>query len=94
MRNVTNAVTHNKDCGEGEGKMAWPESDDKKRIAAHKRDISATGGGQGSTSVSSKDDRIAAVTGETSMKGIRQTQRRWTGPPPPGRENFDFFFAA
>lgn len=32
--------------------------------------------GQSATSVSSKDDRKATVTGETSMKGIRQPQSR------------------
>lgn len=75
-RCLQHAVIHIKNCGKGEGKMVWPESDDKKRIAAHKRDISAAGGGQSDPSVSSKDDRIAAVTGETSIKGICQAQRR------------------
>lgn len=38
--------------------MAWSESDDRKKIAAHKLDIGAPGGGQSGTLVSSKGDRI------------------------------------
>lgn len=51
---------------QGEGKLSQPESDDthkRQKTAAHKRDISATGGGQNAPSVSSKDDRISAVAG-------------------------------
>ncbi len=36
MTNVTNTVTHNK-CGKGEGKMAGPESDDKKGLQHTKK---------------------------------------------------------
>ena len=40
----------------------------QKKITEHKRDVSATVGGQSTTWVSFIDDRIAAVIGETPQK--------------------------
>lgn len=42
----------------------------KNGIAEHKRDVSATGGGQSTTSASSIDDKIAAIIAEKSQKAI------------------------
>ena len=43
----------------------------KNGIAAHNRDVSATRGGQSTTSLSSSDDKIAAIIAETSLKGTK-----------------------
>lgn len=42
----------------------------KKRIAAHKRDLGATGGGQSLISESPLADKIAENIGEASMSGV------------------------
>lgn len=44
MLQMLSAITRTVEKGE-EKKMAWSESDDRKKIAAHKLDIGAPGGG-------------------------------------------------
>ena len=42
----------------------------KKRVAAHRRGTSATGGGQTNTELSPLDNRIASIIGDTALSGI------------------------
>ncbi|XP_059204107.1 uncharacterized protein LOC131983404 [Centropristis striata] len=44
--------------------------DAKKRISAHKKSASATGGGRSESKLSVADERIAGIIGETSLSGI------------------------
>ena len=42
----------------------------KKRVTAHRHEISATGGGQATTQLSPMDTRIASIIGDTALCGI------------------------
>lgn len=42
----------------------------KKRVTAHRREISATGGGQTTTEISPLDSRVASIIGDTALSGI------------------------
>lgn len=42
----------------------------KKRVTAHRREMSATGGGQTTTELSPLDNRIACIIGDTALSGI------------------------
>ena len=42
----------------------------KKRVTAHRRETSATGGGQTTTELSPLDNRIAIIIGDTALSGI------------------------
>ncbi|KAK2878655.1 hypothetical protein Q8A67_019446 [Cirrhinus molitorella] len=44
----------------------------KKRVTAHRREISATGGGQTTTELSPLDNRIACIIGDTALSGINK----------------------
>ena len=42
----------------------------KKRVTAHRREVSLTGGGQATTEVSPMDTHIASIIGDTALRGI------------------------
>ena len=42
----------------------------KKRVTAHRRETSATGGGQTTTELSPLDNPIASIIGDTALSGI------------------------
>ena len=42
----------------------------KRRIAAHRRSITATGGGTGGEELTPFDQRVAAIVGDTALSGV------------------------
>ncbi|XP_013875615.1 nuclear apoptosis-inducing factor 1-like [Austrofundulus limnaeus] len=53
-------------------KKKWSDIkvDVKNRVAAHRRSVSATGGGPGLPALTPHEERVAAMIGETTLVGI------------------------